>query len=101
MPGSAIDVSEAAVALLLVQSALALASQNRQGLALRGAEIVLWPETIIASHEAELREGIVDFTTYIAFEEVVLGSQETFIASCAKLTRWREAKLVTVETVIG
>jgi len=43
----------------------------------------------------------VDFATHITFEKVVLGSQETFIASCAALTYWREAELVSFETVVG
>ena len=43
----------------------------------------------------------MDFTTHVAFEEAVLGSQGTFIASHATLTHWYGAKLVFVETVIG
>jgi len=43
----------------------------------------------------------VNFATHIAFEEVVLGSQGTFIALRAALTRWRETELVSFETVVG
>jgi len=42
----------------------------------------------------------VDFATHIAFEEAVLGTQETFIASCAALTHWRKAELVSFKTVV-
>jgi len=87
LPSSVDDVSEAAVTSLLAKSALALASRDRRGLALQRAEIVLWLEAILASHEAKSREELVDFTTYIAFEEAILGSQETFIASRTALTR--------------
>ena len=65
LPDSADDVSGVAVALLLAQDVLALASRDRRGLALPRAEIVLWSETILASHEAESREEIVDFTTHM------------------------------------
>ena len=43
----------------------------------------------------------MDFATHIAFEEVVLGSQGTFIASHAALTRWHEAELVSFDTMVG
>ena len=43
----------------------------------------------------------MDFTTYVAFEEAVLGSHETFIASHAMLACCHGAKLVFVETVIS
>ena len=43
----------------------------------------------------------MDFATHITFEEVVLGSQGTFIASYITFIRWRGAKLVSVETVMG
>ena len=43
----------------------------------------------------------MDFATHITFEEAVLGSQGTFIASRASLTCWRWTKSVSVETVIG
>ena len=88
LPTSADDVSGAVVASPLAQSVLALASRDRRGLALRGAEIVLWFETILVSHEAESREELVDFATYITFEEIVLGSQGTFIAARTTFTRW-------------
>jgi len=101
LPNNADDVSGAAVASLLAQSVLGFASRGRRGLALRRAEIVLWLETILASHEAESREKIVDFATHIAFEEAILSSQGTFIASCAALIRWREAELVSFEIVGG
>ena len=41
LPSSIVDASEAAVTSLLAQSVLALASQDRRGLVLRRAEIVL------------------------------------------------------------
>jgi len=49
LPNSADDVSGAAVALLLAQSALALASRDMWGLVLCRAEIVLQSEAILAS----------------------------------------------------
>ena len=61
----------------------------------------MWSKTILVSHEAESREVLVDFATYIIFEEVVLGSQGTFIASHTTFTSWCVAKLVFAETVIG
>jgi len=42
----------------------------------------------------------VDIAIHIVFEEIVLGSQGTFIVSCTTFTRWRGAKLVSVETLI-
>ena len=50
---SADDVSGAAVASLLAQSALTLASRDRRDIVLQRAEIVLWSETILASYETE------------------------------------------------
>ena len=43
----------------------------------------------------------MDFATHITFEEVVVGSQGTFIASRTTFIRWHGAKLVPVETLIG
>ena len=86
-PNNVDDVSGSIAASLLAQNALALASWDRRGLALRGAEVVLWSKTVLASHEAGPRKGIVDFIIHIVFEEVALGSQGTFIASHATLTR--------------
>jgi len=43
----------------------------------------------------------VDFTSHIAFKKAILGSQGTFIASRAMLTRLQGAKLVSIETVIA
>ena len=43
----------------------------------------------------------MDFAIHIVLAEAALGSQGTFIASRATLTCWREAKLVSVETIIG
>jgi len=60
----------------------------------------LW-QSIVDLHEAESREQTLNFTTHIAFEETILGSRETFIASCVALTRWCEAELVSFETVVG
>jgi len=52
-------------------------------------------------HEAESREGIVDFAIHIVLAEAVLGSQGTSLALRAKFIPWREARLVSVETKIG
>jgi len=70
---SVVDVSEAAIASLLTQSALTLALRDKRGLALRWAKVVLWSNTILTSHEAGSKEGIVDFAIHIAFQEVALG----------------------------
>ena len=48
LPNNADDVSGAVIASLLAQNVLALVSWDRQDLALRGAEIVSWSETILA-----------------------------------------------------
>ena len=86
LPNSADDISGVVVASLFAQSALALASWDRKGLALQGAVVVLWSKTMLASHEAESREGLVDFATYITFEEVVVDLRGTFIASRTTFT---------------
>ena len=63
-------------------------------------------ETILVSQEAESRDlspashEITDFAIHVALAEAVLGSQGTFVASRATLIHWREAKLVSVETVL-
>ena len=41
------------------------------------------------------------FAIHMAFEEAILGSQETFVALRTTLIRWHEAELVSVETEIG
>ena len=96
LPNNVDDVSGSVAASLLAQNALALASRDRLGLALRGAEVVLWSKTMLASHEAESREGLVAFATHITFEEVIVGSRGTFIASRTMFTHWSGAKLVSV-----
>jgi len=92
LPSSADDVSGAAIASLLAQGAIPLASRDMQGLALCRAEIVSQLETFLASQEAESRDlslashTTTNFAIHIALAEAILGSQGTFIASRTVLT---------------
>jgi len=81
LPNSVDDISGAAVASLLAQSAIALASRDKRGLDLCSAKIVLQSETILASQEAESRDlslashETIDFAIHIGLTKAVLGSQ--------------------------
>ena len=97
------DVSGATVASLLAQNALALISWDSRGLAMWRVAIVLQLKTILTSPEAESRDlslAFYDFAVHIVLAKPVLSLQETFVASRATLTCWREARLVSVKTVI-
>ena len=61
LPNSADDVSGAAVASLLTQSVLALASQGTWGLTLQRAEIVLWLENYFSFAWSWIKRGDYEF----------------------------------------